>query len=171
MSERTSRFTLRKLLTQPRFLVVVCALLLSVGAFGVLSPTRAAHAEVGSCSWQGDALTAWGSSTGWYVSSLHVDVGNYNPYVDGISATGYYNNGKVSGNIFYQDSGGGGYLRFIGTWQRTQGNSGGPYQYGRFYLDIASGNSGCGILGRWTYGNIDPLLGQPGWIWQGSKSF
>lgn len=119
------------------------------------------------CQYWGNWWSKWDSPTGWYSSDLVIEA----PVTFGASvqAVGRYNDGTLSGivqgvaNLSGQLTA----LRFSGRWDRTRGHSGGPVQYGRFFLDLtyAYPSGGCNLYGRWTYGDDDPMA--TGYWWQG----
>jgi hypothetical protein len=130
-----------------------------------------AGANLDGINWCGVFDSTWGSSTGEYHSPITVEcTGQTGP------ATGTYNNGKLSGTVYYiyDNAGNASALRFRGQWERTQGSSGGQCPYGQFSLDLtvsgaedASGYPVPRFLGAWTYCNDDPEGLTPKWAWYG----
>jgi hypothetical protein len=85
----------------------------------------------------------WDSPTGKYKSRLDINL-------SGNGIKGRYENGTFYGTYI------GGNKRYVeGYWQRTQGNSGGACQFGRFRFILKSGQ----ILGLWSYCNDAPTWG------------
>lgn len=118
------------------------------------------------CQWSGQWSSIWGSPTGNYSSDLVIDT--QPTFGAQVPAAGRYNNGTLTGAVTGTVDAVGNLagLRFLGQWQRTSGDSGGQYQYGQYFLDLWYESGGCRFMGRWTYGNDNPLY--TGWFWQGS---
>jgi hypothetical protein len=122
-------------------------------------------------NWCGRWATNWGSPTGQYSSTIDLECsGQVGP------VSGTYNNGKLTGNsyLIFDQAGQASAVRFEGEWRRTKGDSGGPCQYGRFYLDLVASGSGTPpsskFFGYWTYCNDDPKFQNKNiWAWYGNE--
>jgi hypothetical protein len=122
-------------------------------------------------NWNGTWRSTWGSDTGEYHGLIHVSA----PGQVG-EASGTYDNGTMYGYVYVTpDSFGNPMLRFRGRWDRTQGDSGGPCQYGQFSLDLIAsgtdpwGNPNTAFVGSWTYCDDDPDGLTKQWLWFGNE--
>jgi len=143
MFNKASYFAYKALLSQASKTLTLFAL---TGLFSVTVVRPGLSSCAPRSSFPGHWYSTWYASNGQRFSSP-LDL---NTLPNGIS--GQYTNGVLNGSYVNGDR------RFVtGYWQRTQGDSGGPCQYGRFAFRLANGQ----ILGRWSYCNDEPL-----WQWK-----
>jgi hypothetical protein len=127
--------------------------------------------DINGVNWCGQWETNWGSPTGGYRSRINIQCSGQVG-----AASGTYNNGTLKGLTYFtfDQLGQASAVRFEGEWRRTQGDSGGACQYGRFYLDLTA-RWGTGtpplskFFGYWTYCNDDPLGLSKKWAWYGNE--
>lgn len=143
MSKKTFSSVHKALLSQSGKTLTLCTL-------AALFCITTARAGLSSCaprsSFYGHWYSTWYAFNGQRFSSP-LDL---NTTPNGIS--GQYDNGIVNGSYVNGDR-----TLATGYWQRTQGNSGGPCQYGRFTFRLVNGQ----ILGRWSYCDDQPV-----WEWR-----